>query len=122
MGRKDSVKAETLEDLPNYKNRIYPAERFFEALASFPEEIRRNMILNPEALLKPSGRIVRVGISDEAVSGYIELGFEFVNGTRRQVTLAQGQEWAVWRLRSYIEEKDSTSGPIIDYLEDQTPR
>jgi hypothetical protein len=122
MGRKDSVKAETLEDLPNYKNRIYPAERFFEALASFPEEIRRNMILNPEALLKPSGQILRVGISDEAVSGYIELGFEFVNGSRRQVTLAQGQEWAVWRLRSYIEGKDSTAGPIIKYLEDQTPR
>ena len=124
MGREDRVKAETLADLPNYKNRIYPAERFFEALASFPEEIRRNMILNPEALLKPSGRILRVGISDEAVSGYIELGFEYVNGTRRQVTLAQGREWAVWRLRRYIEGKDATAGagPINKYLEDQTPR
>ena len=122
MGREDSVKAETLEDLPNYKNRIYPAERFFEALASFPEEIRRNMILNPEALLKPSGRIVRVGISDEAVSGYIELGFEFADGTRRQIILAQGQEWAVWRLRSYIEEKNPTAGSVTQYLEDQTPQ
>ena len=122
IGREDSLKAETLADLPNYKNRIYPAERFFEALASFPEEIRRNMILNPEALLKPSGQILQVGISDEAVSGYIELGFEFVNGSRHQVTLAQGQEWAVWRLKLYIEGKNATAGPILKYLEDQTPR
>ena len=122
MGREDSLKAEKLADLPNYQNRIYPAERFFEALASFPEEIRRNMILNPEALLKPSGRILLIGISDEAASGYIELGFEFVDGSRHQVTLAQGQEWAVWRLRQYIEGKDTTAGSINKYLEDQTPR
>jgi hypothetical protein len=122
MERKASVNAETLEDLQNYRNRIYPAERFFEALDAFPEEIRHNIIVNPEGLLLPSGRIDRVGISDEAVSGYIELGFEFVNGTRRQVIVAQGQEWAVWRLRTYMEEKISASGPIDDYLEDQSRR
>ena len=122
IDRSDSVKAETLESLPNYKNRIYPAERFFKALASFPEEIRRNVILNPETLLEQSGRMVRVGISDEAVSGYIEVGFEFVVGTQHQVILARGQEWAVWSLRSYMEERDSSSGPINSYLEDQKPR
>ena len=122
MGREDALKAETLEDLPSYKNRIYPAARFFEALASFPEEIRRSMILNPETLLRPSGRIVRVGISDEAVSGYIELGFEFVSGNRRQVILAQGQEWAVLKLRSYREEQVAGAGPVIDYRKDQMPR
>jgi hypothetical protein len=122
MGRNDSLKAETLKDLPNFKHRIYPAQRFFEALAALPEEIRRSMIVNPEALLEPAGQIVRVGISDEAVAGYIELGFEFVNGTQHQVYLAQGQEWAVWQLRSHIEETRSTSGPITDYLKDRTPR
>jgi hypothetical protein len=122
LGRQDSAAAETLEDLPIFKNRIYPAARFFEALAAFPDEIRRNMILNPAALLIPSGQIMRVGISDEAVSGYIDLGFEFANGTRRQVVLAQGQDWAVWRLRSYIEGKDTAASPITDYLKDQKPR
>lgn len=122
MDREDSVKAETLEDLADFKNRIYAADRFFEALAALPEEIRRNVILYPERLLKPSGRITRVGISDEAVSGTIELGFEFVMGTRRQVFLAQGQEWAVWKLRSFLAAKGSTPGPLNAYREDQTRR
>jgi hypothetical protein len=122
LEREDTPTAEGLEDLANFKNRIYPAERFFEALQSLPEEIRRNVIPNPETLLKPSGQIVRVGISDEAVSGYIELGFEFAMGAGRRVTLVQGQEWAVWRLRSYLEEKGTTVNPIKDYMKDRTPR
>ena len=122
LERKDNPAAEMLEDLANFKNRIYPAERFFEALGSLPEEIRRNVILDPETLLKPSGQIVKVGISDEAVSGYIELGFEFAMGGRPQVILVQGHEWAVWRLRSYLEEKGAAMNPIKAYLEDRTPR
>jgi hypothetical protein len=122
MDREDSARAETLEDLANFKNRIYAADRFFEALAALPEEIRRNVILYPETLLKPTGRITRVGISDEAVSGTIELGFEFVMGTRRQVFLARGQEWAVWKLRSFLTGKGSTPGPLNAYREDRTRR
>jgi len=122
MGPGDSDREESLEDLPNFKNRIYPAERFFEALAAVPEEVRRNMILNPGGLLAPAGRILRVGISDEAASGYIELGFEFVNGARRRVILAQGQEWAVWKFRSYIEARDAGTAPISDYREGQIAR
>lgn len=122
LEREDSPTAEALEDLPNFKNRIYPAKRFFEALGSLPEETRRNVILDPETLLKPSGQIVKVGISDEAVSGYIELGFEIAMGAGRKVILLQGQEWAVWRLRSYLEEKGAAGHPIKAYLEDRTPR
>jgi len=122
LEREDNPTVEALEDLANFKNRIYAAERFFEALAALPEEIRRNVILNPETLLKPSGQILRVGISDEAAAGYIELGFEFALGDRRQVIVVQGQEWAVWRLRSYLEEKSASMSPIKKYLESQTPR
>jgi hypothetical protein len=122
LDREDSLKAETLEDLPNFKNRIYSAKNFFNALNAFPEEIRRSMILSPDKLLEFSGQILRVGISDEAVSGYIELGFEFANGALRQVVPAQGQEWAVWQLRSYLEGKDAGKDPIKSYQEKQTPR
>ena len=122
LNREVSVSATILENLPNFKKRIYPAERFFEALASFPEDIRRNMILHPVALLRSSGQIVRVGISDEAVAGFIEMGFEFVDGAQHNVTLVQGHEWAVWRLRSRLEGKGSASQPINDYLEDRTLR
>lgn len=122
LEREDRLRAETLENLANFRNRVYPAERFFKALDALPEEIRRNVILDPETLLKPSGQIVKVGISDEAVSGYIELGFEFALGARHQVILVQGHEWAVWRLRSYLEEKGAGLHPLKAYLEDRTPR
>jgi hypothetical protein len=122
LDRESSAAVETLEELPNFKNRIYPAVRFFEALYAFPDETRRNMILNPEALLEPTGQIVRVGISDEAVSGYIQLGFEFINGTRHQVLLAHGHEWAIWRLRSKLEDKTAALQPVVEYLEDHTAR
>ena len=95
----------TLENMPTFENRIYTADRFFKAIESLPEEDLRSVVSEPERLLGMPGSIVRVGISDEAVSGYIELGFEIDDGNRRRVILVRGREWAVWSLRSLLEEK-----------------
>jgi len=108
LKREDAAPVETLEDLSNFEQRIYTAERFFEALKAFPEETRRNMLPHPEKLLQLSGRIVRVGISDEAVSGFIDLGFEVHDGSLPRVVLIPGHEWAVWRLRSFLEERGTS--------------
>ena len=75
------------------------------------------MVPNPERLLQISGQIVRVGISDEAVSGFIEIGFEIINGARRKVIIVQGHEWSVWRLRSHLEEQKATADIISDTIE-----
>jgi len=107
--RRDTIQAEALDDLPSFENRIYAAERFFNALSAFPEEVRRSMLPNPESLLEIPGRILRVGISDEAVSGFIELGFEITNGNQRNVIIVQGHEWAIWRLRLHLEDKKPIS-------------
>jgi len=104
--RVDMALTGTLEDLPSFENRIYSAAHFFAALRSLPQEDLRSVVSQPEMLLSMPGHIVRVGISDEAVSGFIELGFEIEDGTRRKVILLQGREWAVWTLRSYLEEKE----------------
>ena len=122
LDREDTATAQTLDGLPNFKNRIYPAERFFEALGTFSEEARRNMLPHPEMLLKQSGQIVRVGISDEAVSGYIELGFEIIEGNQRTVILDRGNEWAVWRLRSHLEDKGAPAQSFNDFLESRAPK
>lgn len=97
----------TLDDLPIFENRIYSAERFFFALKSLPDADLRSIVPQPERLLETPGHIVRVGISDEAISGFIDLGFEIEDGTRRKVLLLQGREWAVWLLRSHLKEKSS---------------
>jgi len=104
--RVEMALAGTLEDLPSFENRIYSADRFFAALGSLPQEDLRSVVSQPEMLLSMPGHIIRVGISDEAVSGFIELGFEIEDGTGRKVILLQGREWAVWALRSYLEEKE----------------
>lgn len=103
----------TLEDLPSFENRIYSADKFFRALGSLPQEDLKSVISQPELLLSMPGHIVRVGISDEAVSGFIELGFEIEDGTGRKVMLLQGREWAVWALRSYLEEKELESNTNV---------
>jgi hypothetical protein len=122
LKRGEVALAESLDQVPIFENRIYPADRFFNSLESFPEDVRRIVVPQPETLLEVPGQIVRVGISDETQSGFIELGFEFSNGAQRRVVLVQGHEWAVWRLRSNLEgmDMDNASSPIGDENEDGT--
>jgi hypothetical protein len=117
----EAMSAQSLDELPNYENRIYPADRFFDVLETFPEDLRRAMVPQPEVLLNTPGRITRVGISDEAVSGFIELGFEIVDGNRHWVIPVQGNELAVWQLRSRLEGKPPRPSIIQQYFEDRAP-
>ncbi len=80
------------------------------------------MLPFPETLLEVSGQIVRVGISDETLYGFIELGFEILNGTQRRVIIVQGHEWAVWRLRSYLEERDFAAGQTAEPTKEGVPQ
>ena len=92
----------TLEDIPGFANRIYDARKFFSTLNRLPEEVRKGVLPDPEIILKLSGRITRVAISDEIGSDYIEIGFE-IEDTRSRVVVIRGNEWAVWHLRSRLE-------------------
>lgn len=107
MTRRGDMANQSLEDLASFQNRIYTAERFFAALASLTEEDRRGLIAQPERLLEVSGQMTRVGISDETLAGFIDVGVEVQAGGQRRVLLFQGQDWAVWRLRSLLEGKPS---------------
>jgi hypothetical protein len=109
MVRRSDTASHSLESLVSFQNRIYSAERFFAALASLPEEDRRGLIPQPERLLEVSGQITRVGISDEVLAGFIDVGVEIQAGAQRRVLLLQGQDWAVWRLRSLLEGKSPGS-------------
>lgn len=116
LKRVEVSQTESLDQLPVFKNRIYSVEHFFNSLKAFPEEVRRSIVPHPEMLLEAAGHIVRVGISDETLSGFIELGFEFFDGTQKRVVVVQGHEWAVWRLRSHLEgtDRENASGQADD--------
>ena len=96
-----------LDDLPQFQDRIYPAEQFFSALESFPEEVQRSVLPHPERLLAVGGQLRRVGISDETGDGLIEVGFEITDGTQTGVMRIKGGEWSVSRLRTLLEAKSA---------------
>jgi hypothetical protein len=104
----------TLDSFPKFKNRVYTADQFLSVLASLPDDSRRNVLPQPERLLVAAGRIVRVGISDETISGNIELGFEIKAGALTKVVFMLGREWAVWQIRSKLEGKRADAAPLID--------
>jgi len=104
----------SLDSIPKFNNRIYPADQFLKSLESFPEDLRRSVIPQPERLLTVAGRIVRVGISDETISGNIELGFEIKSGALTRVVFIPGREWAVWQIRAKLEGKKAAAPPFID--------
>ncbi|OGR58891.1 MAG: hypothetical protein A3J80_11120 [Desulfobacula sp. RIFOXYB2_FULL_45_6] len=87
-----------LTDLAGFQDRIYPAQIFFGALLKLPAEIIPDLMVNPEALLRQEGKIIRVGIFNESVNGYIKLGFEFESPGGNRIVFLKGREWAVWQL------------------------
>jgi hypothetical protein len=94
----DKPLAGILTDMAGFEDRIYPARIFFDALLKLPAEIIPDLIVNPEALLEQEGKLMRVGIFNEAVNGYIKLGFEFEAPGGDTVVFLKGREWAVWQL------------------------
>jgi hypothetical protein len=101
--RGETPRTDTLDHLPQFKNRIYPADRFFKALETLAEDERRQIVPWPENLLKSPGRVTRVAISDEVLSGHIEMGFELKENNHTRVVLFQGRDWAVARIRAVLE-------------------
>ena len=80
------------------------------------------LVPQPERLLEVSGQIARVGLSDEALAGFVDIGFEVRTGSQSRVLLLQGQDWAVWRLRSLLEGKSPAARPGKNPLEGISPQ
>jgi len=93
-----------LADMDGFLGRIYPAQVFFDALFKLPVDIIPDLMVDPESLLNQDGKIIHVGIWNEAQNGYIKLGFEFEEKNSRQVVFIKGREWAVWQLSLNLKE------------------
>jgi len=105
MGESQVEMDQSLDDMRQFSNRIYPADQFFQALDRLNNRVRKTIIPQPERLLRYPGRITRVGISGKDFSGFTELGFEIESATQRMVVLMNGHESAVLELRSKLDRR-----------------
>jgi hypothetical protein len=106
----------SLYHLADFAAHIYPAAEFFTALNSLPESTRKGVIAEPEQLLRISGRIVRVGISNRAFGETVDLGFEVEDLDHAKVILVQGLTDDVRRLIAVLER--GPSGYWTDHTEE----
>ncbi len=95
-----------LDQLSDFSDGIYPADRFFNALNSLPAEIREGVIAHPEELLRINGRIVRVGISNQASGDAVDLGFEVEEAGGTRVVLTPARTRDVRRLQWALDHRD----------------
>jgi hypothetical protein len=109
-----------LENHLKLKDRVYTVESFFKALGILPEEIQQNIIPDPDWVLNLPGRLLRVGISDEAISGFVEIGFEYEVRNGLKIKLMQAREWAVWRLHLYLDNETTLLVPENENLDNDT--
>ncbi len=94
-----------LDHLADFADHIYPAKRFFEVLNTFPADVRQGIVAHPEDLLRVSGRIVRVGISEVTIANAVDLGFEVQDVEGPKVILMQAQQGDARRLQEALEER-----------------
>lgn len=88
-----------LDQLSDFKSYIYEPDQFFDALNTLPEEQRQRVLPHPETLLRTSGRIHRIGISENAVGNTLDIGFEVEDIQGVKVILVQGVAADVRRLQ-----------------------
>lgn len=99
----------SLDRMADFAAHLYPAERFFKVLNALSAEVRGRIVARPEDLLRVSGRIRRVGISDSPLADTVDLGFEVEDLDGPKVILMQGRYEDVRRLQHALEGR-SVSG------------
>lgn len=88
----------SLDDFEEFENRIFSADKFFQAMMALSFEKINDLVENPDILLSKKGKITRAGIWNETQAGYIKLGFEYKDQSQTNVLIINGREWAVWEL------------------------
>lgn len=95
-----------LDELDQFRSRIYSAEAFFVAFNGLPEGLRTEIVNDPFQLLEWRDNLKRVGIAEQSIGGVIEVGFEVEQGGRTDVMTFWGSETAVRYLY------DRLNGPV----------
>lgn len=91
-----------LDQLSDFAGNIYPAQRFFEVLNTYPRQIRQGIVANPEDLLRINGRIRRIGISEVDLGDSVDLGLEVEDAEGLKVILIQAGRSEVRQLQQAL--------------------
>jgi hypothetical protein len=102
--RREIVFNGSLEEWGIAHERIYPAERFFSALSSLPDDVQAEILAQPEEILNAGGRLVRVGFPSQLQAEWVDIGFELDDGSQRQVVILPAREWTLRRLQLAMED------------------
>jgi hypothetical protein len=116
--RRKTIFEGSLEEWGVSPERIYPADRFFSALGTLTEDMQSEILAQPEQILDAGGRLVRVGFPPQLQTIWGDIGFELEDGSQRQVIVLPAREWALWRLRTVLEEEATGYEPVIPNPED----
>lgn len=92
-----------LDQLSDLAVHIYPADRFFSVLDTFPPDVRKGVVAHPEDLLRVSGNLKRVGISADSFFDTVDLGFEVDSAQGPKVILMQGRRDAVRQIQRVLD-------------------
>lgn len=118
--RRKSAFEGSLEEWGASPEGIFSIKQFFSALESLPEDVRTEVLAQPEQILNAGGRPVRVGLSPQFQTSWMDVGFELVDGAQRRVIILPAREWALGRLLSVLEDTYSGFAPIIPNPEEPT--
>lgn len=100
-----------LDQLSDFAAHIYPAERFFEVLNTYPQQMRQEILAHPEELLRINGRIRRVGISEVGLGDSVDLGVEVEDAEGLKVILIQANAGSVRQLQQSLDGDGTFSWP-----------
>ncbi len=97
-----------LDQIPEFADTIYSAQRFFKAALKLPPDMLENLMEDPATLMAENGTLQRVSIANQSEAGYVRIGFEFHNQEDNQerirVIQSRAKEWVVWQLGLYLQE------------------
>jgi len=88
------VAGSELDQLPQYKNRVIPADIFYQSFEKLSKSYKLQIVNDPYRLVQWGDNLHRVGISSIVENGTVKLAFEVRTGSRNQLYFLNSSEIA----------------------------
>lgn len=101
----------SLDEMDEFKNRIFSAAEFFSGLQRIDEYTRIKVLQDPKRFLQWGNKLKRVGISEFSRSGWIKVGYELESGLKKETAVFELDEFLVYELMGQLNPGEETSDP-----------